>query len=190
MQEVALDFSSSLQLPASIGRDHRLFFYPGSSLGNFHPDEALQFLRRLRHGLVPGQTGGLLIGVDLVKHHALLDAAYDDALGVTAAFNRNVLLHVNRLLGSDFVIGHWQHCGFFNAAQSRVEMHLEARHNVTVNWPGGQRKFLRGERIHTENSYKFTPDGFADLLHQAGFGQCQMWFDQHKWFMLCHAQPL
>ena len=191
MQEVALDFSSSLHLPTSVERDQRLFFYPGSSLGNFAPEQALQFLRRLRHGLLLGQSGGLLIGVDLVKDQALLDAAYDDALGVTAAFNRNVLLHVNRLLGSDFVLADWQHRGFYNPACTRVEMHLEARRDVTVRWDGdGVRQFRQGERIHTENSYKFTPDGFGELLRQAGFGHSKMWLDPHKWFMLCHARPL
>lgn len=190
MQEIAMDFSTSLQLPATVERQNRLFFYPGSSLGNFAPDQALQFLRRMRHGLQLGEGGGVLLGIDLVKDKAVLDAAYDDALGVTAAFNRNALLHVNRLLGSDFVVDDWQHRGFFNAAQSRVEMHLEARRDVSVSWCGGNRSFRQGERIHTENSYKFTPEGFSDLLRQAGFGHAKMWFDPQNWFMLCHARPL
>lgn len=190
MQEIAMDFSTSLQLPATVERQNRLFFYPGSSLGNFSPDQALQFLRRMRHGLQLGEGGGVLLGIDLVKEKAVLDAAYDDALGVTAAFNRNALLHVNRLLGSDFVVDDWQHRGFFNAEQSRVEMHLEARRDVTVSWCGGSRQFVQGERIHTENSYKFTPEGFSDLLRQAGFGHAKMWFDPQNWFMLCHARPL
>lgn len=190
MQEIAMDFSTSLQLPATVERQNRLFFYPGSSLGNFAPDQALQFLRRMRHGLQLGEGGGVLLGIDLVKDKAVLDAAYDDALGVTAAFNRNALLHVNRLLGSDFVVDDWQHRGFFNAEQSRVEMHLEARRDVSVSWCGGSRSFRQGERIHTENSYKFTPEGFSDLLRQAGFGHAKMWFDPQNWFMLCHARPL
>jgi dimethylhistidine N-methyltransferase len=190
MQEIAMDFSASLQLPSTVGRENRLFFYPGSSLGNFAPEEALQFLRRMRHGLQLGEGGGVLLGIDLVKDKAVLDAAYDDALGVTAAFNRNALLHVNRLLGSDFVVGDWQHRGFFNPELSRIEMHLEARRDLTVTWCGGERKFSQGERIHTENSYKFTPDGFNDLLRQAGFGQAKMWFDPQKWFMLCYARPV
>ena len=190
MQEIAMDFSASLQLPATVGRENRLFFYPGSSLGNFAPEEALQFLRRMRHGLQLGEGGGILLGIDLVKEKAVLDAAYDDALGVTAAFNRNALLHVNRLLGSDFVVADWQHRGFFNPELSRIEMHLEARRDLTVTWCGGERTFRQGERIHTENSHKFTPDGFSDLLHQAGFGQVKMWFDPQKWFMLCYARPV
>ncbi len=191
MQEIAMDFSSSLQLPATVGRDNRLFFYPGSSLGNFAPEEALQFLRRMRHGLQLGESGGVLLGVDLVKDKAVLDAAYDDALGVTAAFNRNILLHVNRLLEADFNLDDWEHYGFFNPERQRVEMHLQARREVGVTWcDGGARRFRRGERIHTENSYKFTPEGFGELLKQAGFGQCTMWFDPNQWFMVCHAKPV
>ncbi len=191
MQEIAMDFSSALQLPATVGRTQRLFFYPGSSLGNFAPEQALQFLRRLRHALQLGEAGGVLIGVDLIKDAAVLNAAYDDALGVTAAFNRNVLLNVNRLLDSDFALADWRHRSFFNAAQSRVEMHLEAQNELTVRWAGGGvRRFEQGERIHTENSYKFTPESFAELLQQAGFGHCKMWFDARKWFMLCHARAV
>jgi len=189
--EVAMDFSSSLHLPTGVGHEHRLFFYPGSSLGNFAPDEALQFLRRIRQNLPLGQHGGLLIGIDLIKDKALLDAAYDDDLGLTATFNRNVLRHVNRLLGSNFVLDDWLHRGFFNPVEERVEMHLEARRDVIVSWPDkGNRRFLQGDRIHTENSYKFTPDGFGELLRCAGFGQSKMWFDPHHWFMLCHTRPI
>ena len=132
-----------------------------------------------------------MIGIDLIKDHGLLNAAYDDDLGLTATFNRNVLRHVNRLLGSNFVLEDWQHRGFFTPAQARVEMHLEARRDVTVRWfDNGERRFDQGQRIHTENSYKFTPDGFGELLQRAGFGQSKMWFDPHKWFMLCHARPV
>lgn len=189
MQEIAMDFSASLVLPSSVSRENRLFFFPGSSLGNFAPDEALQFLRRMRHGLQLGERGGVLLGVDMVKDKAVLDAAYSDALGVTAAFNLNVLRHVNRLVDADFNPADWEHCGFFNPELQRVEMHLQARHDVGVSWDGGERLFSRGERIHTENSYKFTPDGFRAMLEQAGFGQCIMWFDPDRWFMVCYACP-
>lgn len=183
MLPLGMDFSSSLALPPEVGAARRLFFYPGSSIGNFHPEEALAFLRRLR-----AADGELLIGIDLVKDHAVLDAAYDDALGVTACFNLNLLNHLNRLLGADFRLGEWRHRGFFNAAASRVEMHLEARQAVTVRWQGGERRFAEGERIHTENSYKYTPDTFRDLLRQAGFRLAQSWTDDAGWFMVCHAR--
>ena len=185
---LGLDFSAALNLPPQVRQQQRLFFYPGSSIGNFSPEQALVFLRHLRASCA--RDGGLLIGVDLVKEHALLDAAYDDALGVTAAFNRNVLLHLNRVLDADFRLADWIHRGFFNPQQSRIEMHLEASRNVSVHWQGGQRSFAKGERIHTENSYKYTQQAFKSLLEQAGFGQLQSWTDEQGWFMVCHAKAV
>ena len=183
MLALGMDFSSTLDLPPAVSDARRLFFYPGSSIGNFHPGEALAFLRRLRQA-----DGDLLIGVDLVKDRAVLDAAYDDALGVTASFNLNLLHHLNRLLGADFNLREWKHRGFFNPELSRIEMHLEARRDLTVRWNGGVRRFGEGERIHTENSYKYTPDSFAGLLQEAGFHLAQRWTDERGWFMVCHAR--
>jgi uncharacterized SAM-dependent methyltransferase len=160
-----------------------VFFYPGSSIGNFDPDAALIFLRQLREA-----AGDLLIGVDLIKDKASLDAAYDDALGVTAAFNLNLLNHLNRLLGADFDLRAWRHRGFFNAEASRVEMHLEARRDIVVRWRGGERRFEEGERIHTESSYKYSADGFCELLQRAGFAPVHRWLDDRGWFLLCHAR--
>jgi dimethylhistidine N-methyltransferase len=180
------DFSTALELPDEVRYRRRLFFYPGSSIGNFTPDEAVAFLGRVRAAC--DDDGGLLIGVDLVKERKILDAAYDDALGVTASFNLNLLLHLNQLLDADFDVRDWRHRGFFNAQQSRVEMHLEAKRSVTVRWRGGERRFAEGERIHTENSYKYTPHGFIDLLERAGFGDVRTWTDTRQWFMVCHAR--
>lgn len=176
---VGLDFSTRLQLPADLVDGRALVFYPGSSIGNFAPDDALRLLREAR-ALAGG--GGLLIGVDLVKSTALLEAAYDDGLGVTAAFNLNLLKHLNRLLGADFDVRGWRHVALFNAPASRIEMHLEARAATTVHWPGGERRFAAGERLHTENSYKWTPEGFAALLRDAGFNRQQRWTDERGWF--------
>lgn len=185
MLGVGLDFSQSLALPPEVGDGPRTLFYPGSSIGNFTPDEAVHFLRRARASS-PG--GNLLIGVDLVKDKARLEAAYDDELGVTAAFNLNLLLHVNRLLGSDFQVRDWRHVAWFNERESRIEMHLEARREVRLRWPGGERSFVAGERIHTENSYKYRPAAFDALLRQAGFAQTQCWTDEQGWFaVFCAA---
>ncbi|TCS34730.1 dimethylhistidine N-methyltransferase [Paucimonas lemoignei] len=184
---IGMDFSSGLDLPEVVNAEHRLFFYPGSSIGNFTPAEALAFLRRIHHACGAGQVGGLLIGVDLVKEKRLLDAAYDDALGVTAAFNLNLLHHMNVLIGADFNLRDWRHRGFFNAAESRVEMHLEARRDVIVSWPDGRRRFVEGERIHTESSYKYTRDGFREMLQEAGFAAPRIWTDERGWFMVCYA---
>ena len=181
---LGLDFSRSLDLPPDLVDDRPLFFYPGSSIGNFSVDEALAFLRRVRS---QADGGGIVVGVDLVKPAPILEAAYDDALGVTAAFNLNLLRHLNRLIGSDFDPAAWRHVAFFNAAQSRIEMHLEARRDLCVRWPHGERVFQAGERIHTENSCKYTVAGFADLLTQAGFGRGHHWTDPEDWFAVFWA---
>ena len=178
------DFSQDLSLPADVRDEGRLFFYPGSSIGNFTPDEALKFLRRVRER---ASGGGLLIGVDLVKPHDVLQRAYDDALGVTAAFNLNLLRQLNRLIGSDFEPRQWQHVGLYNEAQSRIEMHLEAREDLVVRWDGAQRRFARGERIHTENSYKYTLERFSALLEAAGFASTRHWSDERGWFAVFWA---
>lgn len=186
MMALPLDFSQTLELPATVRQERRLFFYPGSSIGNFAPDAALALLRRVRAQC--GPDGALLIGMDLVKDASLLNAAYDDALGVTAAFNLNVLRHLNHLAGTDFSVGQWRHVSFYNPAASRVEMHLEAREDLRVRWPGGQRAFLRGERIHTENSYKYRLESATALLEEAGFHAGGIWLDQERWFAVIHAR--
>ncbi len=179
MLGIGLDFSQSLKLPAEAGAGPRTLFYPGSSIGNFTPGEALGFLRQAH---AAAQGGALLIGVDLVKPVGILEPAYDDPLGVTAAFNRNMLLHLNRLAGTDFDIADWRHVAFFNAAQSRIEMHLEALRDVAVSWTGGERRFAAFERMHTENSYKWCIDDFAAMLAQAGFSRLRYWTDEREWF--------
>ena len=188
MSALGLDFSTELALPAVVRPEKRLFFYPGSSIGNFTPDQAHAFLQRLRGQC--GLDGGLLIGIDLVKDAAVLDAAYDDELGVTAAFNLNILRHVNRLMGANFQARQWRHCGFFNSAESRIEMHLEAREELAVSWPGGTRRFRAGERIHTENSYKYRQASALGLLEQAGFAPAKVWTDAQDWFALIYARAL
>ncbi len=181
---VGTDFSESLTLPAFVqAQSHKLFFYSGSSLGNFAPLQALRFLRNLRE-----HDADLLIGLDLVKDIPRLEAAYNDALGVTAAFNLNSLRHVNHILDADFDLADWSHHAFFNTEQSRIEMHLRARRACRVTWPGGTRTFAELETIHTENSYKFTQDSATALLHRAGFTQIMGWTDPQQNFLVCHAR--
>ena len=191
MTGLGTDFSGGLDLPDALGLDPaqpRVLFYPGSSIGNFTPDQALSFLQSLHKACGTAMGSGLLIGVDLVKNAAELEAAYDDALGVTAAFDLNLLLHINRLVGSNFAVRDWRHLSRFNAAQSRVEMHLQARHELTVQWPGGERQFAQGETIHTENACKWTVAGFEALLQSAGFAGTRAWTDPAQRFAVLWAQ--
>jgi L-histidine Nalpha-methyltransferase len=182
---IAMDFMQRFELPAAVRREKRRFFYPGSSLGNFTPDEARQFLRNVR--AAGGADCSILLGVDLVKDKAMLDAAYDDALGVTAAFNLNILNQVNRLIGADFDVRDWRHVAFFNREQSRIEMHLEARRDVTVRLPDGPHCFAGGARIHTENSYKYTEESLQRLLEGSGFTRPSFWFDDRRAFAVLFA---
>jgi dimethylhistidine N-methyltransferase len=180
MLGVGADFSSSLTLPPEAGRGERLLFYPGSSIGNFTPQDARRFLQQARG--VGGAGGALLIGVDLVKPKPVLELAYDDSLQVTAAFNLNLLRRLNVLLGCDARIEDFEHVALFNEADSRIEMHLQARRALTLHWPGGQRALAAGERIHTENSYKYSVQGFERLLREAGFARTAHWTDEQGWF--------
>lgn len=184
MLGLGMDFSSTLAFPPEVGGGPRILFYPGSSIGNFTPADALAFLQQARTACT---EGGLLIGVDLVKGREVLEPAYDDALGVTAAFNRNLLPHLNQLVGSDFVLADWKHVALFNAEASRIEMHLEALREVKVRWSGGERRFAQGERIHTENSYKWQEADFARLLADAGFASSQVWKDPADCFAVFWA---
>lgn len=188
MQACGVDFSQPFELPENVRGERRLFFYPGSSIGNFTPGEAVEFLRRVRAQC--GIDGGLLIGIDLEKDKALLEAAYDDALGVTAAFNLNVLRHANRLVKADFDIRQWRHRGLFNETKGRVEMHLEAASTQPVHWQDGARVFGEGECIHTENSYKYRPADAIALLERGGFEATRLWTDLQRWFAVIHAQVI
>jgi L-histidine Nalpha-methyltransferase len=198
MAGVGMDFSSTLDLPPALMRDLReapiAAFYPGSSISNFGPSESLALLQRIRALCASGSAGsGLLIGVDLVKPTAVLEPAYDDPLGVTAAFNLNMLRHINTLLGSNFDVRDWQHVAFYNSQDSRIEMHVEARRAVNVSWKDAkgtpqQRAFKAGERIHTENSYKWTAAQFTALLASAGFTSTQVWIDPQQYFAVVWAK--
>ena len=182
---IAQDFTQTLELPAEVADGSRVLFYPGSSIGNFTPEQASAFLRRVRY--VCGNDGHLLVGVDLVKEKRLLDIAYDDSLGVTAAFNLNVLRNVNVLLHSDFNVADWRHIAFFDPKRARVEMHVEARRDVIVRWPDGERAFAARTRIHTENSYKYTPESLRHLLTQVGFRTVQLYTGDRQGFAVALA---
>ena len=178
------DLNEDLCLPDLVD-DRKLFFYPGSSIGNFDPQKATRFLKNIA-ALCNGQ-GGLLIGVDLDKDEQVLNKAYNDSLGVTAAFNLNALRHINRLIGSNFNTSHWQHYAYFNKAHSRIEMHLRALQDVEVLHPSGACHFKAGDLIHTENSYKYTKASFTKMLRDAGFNTIHTWTDPQEYFLVCYA---
>ena len=184
---VVTDFSRELDLEGVLDDEPATFFYPGSSIGNFNPEAAVEFLRQVRGLCAPRPGSGLLIGVDGKKDAAVLDAAYDDALGITAAFNRNALLHLNRRFGFDFALDGFLHRGVYDASQGRIEMHLEAVRDQSVDLGGRTRHFARGERIHTENSYKYRPDEFEALLRKAGFTRFQRWDSADAGYFVFYA---
>jgi len=187
MVGLVTDFSRTLDLEGVLQPGPVTFFYPGSSIGNFRPSEALAFLSGIRGYFAGHEGSGLLIGVDGKKEKARLDAAYDDALGVTAAFNRNALLHLNRKFGFDFDLNGFVHRGFYNEPEGRVEMHLESVREQDVRIDGSVRHFAAGERIHTENSYKYKPAVFIALLKEAGFDDVRIWSSPDAGYTVYYA---
>lgn len=184
---VATDFTRTLDLDDVLDPTPALFFYPGSSIGNFTPPEAVDFLARIRTLAAARPGSALLIGVDGKKSKAVLDAAYDDALGVTAAFNLNVLRHLNARFGFDFDESGFRHVGFYDDSAGRVEMHLESRREQVVRLGGTTRTFAAGERIHTENSYKYHAVEFEALLREAGFAAIRRWEAPGGGYFVFHA---
>ena len=179
VQPVVADYTLGLGLPHAAGPGRRIGFFPGSTIGNFTPEEAQAFLEHAAESL---RGGALLLGADLVKDPNLLHAAYNDAQGVTAAFNLNLLARANRELGARFVPDQFAHYAFYNAPLQRIEMHLVSRQKQAVT-VGGQRFELdEGESIHTENSYKFTVDGLRALARRAGFRPGPVWTDPQRLF--------
>jgi dimethylhistidine N-methyltransferase len=184
---VVTDFSRRLDLEGALDSEAVTFFYPGSSIGNFTPEESVAFLAQVKAYCAPRPGSGLLIGVDGKKASAVLDAAYDDALGVTAAFNRNALLHINRRFGFDFALDGFVHRGFYNPGMGRVEMHLESLRDQSVDLAGRPRRFAKGERIHSENSYKYAPAEFEALLRAAGFSSLSRWDSPDAGYFVLYA---
>jgi len=180
-----MDYTRGLDLEPLVEGESRMVLYIGSSIGNFEPHEAAGILEIIRAGLEPGDT--LLLGVDLRKDEATLLAAYDDAEGVTARFNLNVLARLNRELAADFDLESFAHCAVWNSDKSRIEMHLESLTDQRVKLPALdlEVEFAAGERIHTENSYKYAPGQAEGMLSAAGFKPEITWTDPRGWFAVC-----
>jgi L-histidine N-alpha-methyltransferase len=169
------DFSRPLKIPVPRGRGRRVVYFPGSTIGNLTPEEAQAFLRTTR-GQV-GRGGAMLVGVDLKKDATLLHAAYNDARGITAAFNLNLLARINRELGGNFQLRRFRHHAHYNARLGRIEMHLVSLARQVVNIGDRRFSFAAGESIHTENSYKYSVHGFRALARGAGLRPRKVWLD-------------
>lgn len=180
VEPVVADFTRPFALPDTVGMAPRAGFFPGSTVGNFEPAEAEILLDRF--GEILGPDAFLILGVDLVKDTSRLEAAYDDAAGVTAAFNMNLLKRINRELGGDFDLDSFRHRAVFNPKASRIEMHLVSRKDQTVRIAGDGFAFRKGETIHTESSYKYTLDSFRDLAAKAGWRSVTAWTDPEALF--------
>jgi len=178
---VCADYLERFELPLPRRPSSRsVVYFPGSTIGNFEPAAAVEFLRRLID--LSGDGGGLLIGVDLQKDRHVIEAAYNDSAGVTAEFNLNLLARANRELGADFDLLGWRHRAIYNSSAGRVEMYLISQTDQSVHIEDRQFHFQTGERILTEYSYKHTPEGFAALARQAGFEFENMWADEARLF--------
>lgn len=178
---VCADFTERIPIPEPEQEPgHRVVFFPGSTIGNFERNEARELLRTMADDA--GEDGGLLIGVDLEKEPAILERAYDDSGGVTAAFNLNLLERINRELGGTFELEGFRHRAIWNADQARIEMHLESLRDQTVTVAGREYEFGKGETIHTENSHKYSVDRFAAMARDAGFRLDRVWTDPDALF--------
>ena len=181
---VCADYTAPVHLPDLPLRARRVAFFPGSTIGNFHPTEAAAFLRRVRRTVA--DDGVLVLGVDRRKDAAVLNLAYDDAAGVTAAFNRNMLVRLNGELGADFDLRRFQHRAFFNEAASRVEMHLVSLVRHAVQVAGERITFAEGETIWTESSYKYDDTSLDALVSSAGFRLTRLWTDAAERFWVAY----
>jgi dimethylhistidine N-methyltransferase len=178
---VCADYLQAVTLPSPRHKAARnVVYFPGSTIGNFEPNEALEFLCRIAN--VSGRGGGLLIGVDLQKDQNVIEAAYNDKAGVTAEFNLNLLAHINRETGANFDLSRWQHRAIYNAEAGRIEMYLISATDQTVRIQDREFRFRAGEKILTEHSYKHSPEGFIALARQAGFDFVKLWTDDARLF--------
>lgn len=187
---VCADYSAPLELPDVVrtARGRRVAYFPGSTIGNFTIPEARSFLRRACALVAPG--GAMLVGVDLKKAEAVLHAAYNDAQGVTAAFNLNLLARINRELGADFDLSAFRHHAFYERDAGRIEMHLVSLKEQQVALGGHAFHFRRDESIHTENSYKYSVSEFQDLAREAGFETVRYWVDTDQLFAIHYLVAL
>ena len=185
---ICADFSHDWTLPSQVPNGKKVVFYPGSTIGNLEPKMAIAFLSRIKRWIDTG--GGMLIGVDLHKSEDILNSAYNDSAGVTAAFNLNLLTHINHLLDTGFELDQFNHKAYYNSQKRRIEMHLESKIDQSITCNESEITFTQGETIHTENSYKYTIEGFSALVEQAGLSVQQSWTDDRCLFSVHYLKSL
>jgi len=177
---ICADFTGKLELPYHVESTNKVAFFPGSTIGNFAPGQAIKVLEEIK--LMVGDDGGLLIGVDLQKDTDILNAAYNDKSGYTAAFNKNLLARINRELGANFNVEQFQHQAFFNGDEHRIEMHLVSTQDQKVIIDGQNFQFKKDQSILTEYSHKYSIESFQQLAEQAGFKSVKTWVDKDQLF--------
>jgi len=188
VQPVCADFTATLEVPAAaLGASRRVVYFPGSTLGNFDRSEAISLLSRFRAAAGPG--GAVLLGIDRVKPASILERAYDDAEGVTAAFNLNALRHLNRELSASFDLAGFEHRAPWVAAEERIEMHLVARRDQTFGVGSATFHLARGEYLLTEYSHKYTLESASDIAAAAGLAMRRAWSDPRDWFSVLLLEP-
>lgn len=183
---VASDFSDPIEIPERLQSLRKYAFYPGSTIGNFEPEDALNFLKQMRQ--LVGDNGGMIIGVDLHKDNEILHAAYNDKKGITAQFNLNTLSHINDILDADFNIKEFEHVALYNSKKQRIEMYLKSLKSSAYDVLGETVTFEKGELVHTEHSYKYTIEGIASLAQNSGFLLKHSWTDKKDLFSVNYLQ--
>jgi len=187
IKAVCGDYSQAISLPVEESQK-RVIFFPGSTIGNFEPEEAMHFLRHSSRILESGD--GFLIGVDLKKSTDVLERAYNDVAGVTAAFNLNMLTHLNQMLEGTFDVTRFEHHAFYNEEKGRIEMHLRSQLDQLVQVGGVTVPFKQGETVHTENSYKYSKEEFETLARQSGFHSVNCWIDDDERFSVHYLEKM
>lgn len=185
---VASDFLDPIDIPDSVSHYRKYVFYPGSTIGNFEPEDALRFLKQMRS--LVGESGGMILGVDLHKDNDTLHAAYNDKKGITAQFNLNTLSHINEILSSSIDVNKFEHYALYNSAEQRIEMYLKSLGQQRYEILGETVSFEEGELIHTEHSHKYTLDGIAQLAIKAGFTLEKSWLDDDDLFSVNYLKAV
>lgn len=186
IQPIVADFTQPIELPSSLATEKVCVYFPGSTIGNLEPHDAVKLLKNIAE--LAGNEAGLLIGFDLQKDHDVLHAAYNDLQGVTAAFNLNLLHRINREANGNLIVDQFSHHAIYNASKGRIEISIESKTDQTARIAGQEFHFSKGELIHTEYSHKYTQEGFANMAASAGLTTKNVWTDPRDWFAVNYLE--